>query len=795
MKLLKKLYPFFFSYRKSVNNEENSIAKNRKKANKDDKKKDNQVEEANHVAKKQLVPQRIELEPNSSKFAIFSAIRAVVIEAEAKQTIVFNNTKKSFTSTTCCHHCVSSCNSGTNFDCRCHFIKGNLDNDTDGGESDTEDNTTEREVIQKVPQIVGAGLKSLFELIAEARNVHPNLCTKALRAILDVIQGQTPESFKTEPVDLIDPLYDLLLDLATLHVPADRNVENWSATGCSALLGLCVARGDTGKILKAIAALLMTPKILSIQNIQLPYVLSTLQRSVFSVALGKPSKPDFFKTGIPKNSMIDQFSIKKQLPPNNQFNLQPSIASDGKFIYILIGKALLKVGSGFNGTLKGYLYGANYDFGKEKNGWIGFCNNLLYYKRFSKRSSNESILVVNTETMTLITGSQHIPIPSARDGLNYLLFTDGDTLNAICTTKDDSLIVKQLSSTTNTVFDLPLKLARKNFTTYGYASFEEEILNQIQIQKIQSTFNTFEPKLPNEIEVMNIVCGKEFGLVRGSNGKVFYYGKATSIGLKSIGKSPTLKMTELIISKIANISQISIGHDGLHALLINDDGTVYFVGSSRRGEDGDSSKNRRQPKAVKPKKITKIDGHFIVNVSCNNGTSAFVTRNGKLIMFGKDTTHCDAAGLVTDLSDEHITKVSLGKANCVALNSKGHLYTFGLNNKGQCARQFNKEKENYLSMETSSDVKSMDKFKPDVFNNMCDPDEHSIVQGQCKVCAVCKECSGYNISCVSTMNIEFSARVPGSNCACGHGDAGCSKCGACSACISFQENENVNGKF
>lgn len=77
---------------------------------------------------------------------------------------------------------------------------------------------------------------------------------------------------------MINPLYDLLLDLATLHGPitisdklnsgCNNNSSNWSSIACSALLGLCVARGDTGKILKAIAALLMSPKMLSSQTIQ-----------------------------------------------------------------------------------------------------------------------------------------------------------------------------------------------------------------------------------------------------------------------------------------------------------------------------------------------------------------------------------------------------------------------------------------------------------------------------------------------------------------------------------------------
>lgn len=54
-----------------------------------------------------------------------------------------------------------------------------------------------------------------------------------------------------------------------------------------------------------------------------------------------------------------------------------------------------------------------------------------------------------------------------------------------------------------------------------------------------------------------------------------------------------------------------------------------------------ADKARRQPKAVKPKKMLKMEGHFVVSAACNNGTSALVTRDGELFMFGKDTFNCD----------------------------------------------------------------------------------------------------------------------------------------------------------
>uniref|UniRef100_A0A1B0GP35 PHR domain-containing protein n=1 Tax=Phlebotomus papatasi TaxID=29031 RepID=A0A1B0GP35_PHLPP len=666
--------------------------------------------------------------------------------------------------------------------------------DNDSDDSDESEETTQREVVQKVPQIVGAGLKSLFELIAEARNIHPRLCTRALKALLDIIQGQNPESFKSEPGEMINQLFDLLLDLATLYesssVGDQADVNNWSAIGCSALLGLCVARGDTGKILRALTAMLMSPMQLSSQYIAFPLVLNTLQRSVISVALNRPTKPEFLRNGIPQNCLLDQFSLANQLPATYAFNLQPSIASDGRFIFILMGKSLLKIGTGFNGTLKGYLYAVNNEFGKETNGWIGYAKNTLYYRRLSKRNF-DNVLIVDTEKLAVVE-SVHLAVGQGKD-IQSILFSDGESLNVLCTTKDDSLIVKQiLPPVAGTVFDLPLKLARKTFRTLGYAAFEDEVLNQNQIQKIQSSYNPFEPKLSNDVEVLSICCGKEFGLVRTPTGKVYYYGKAASLGLKSVGKSPTLRLTELIVSKSENIVHIAVGHDGVHAILVTDDGFVYFTGTARRGEDGDSSKNRRQPKAVKPKKIGKVEVTSVVYASCNNGTSAFVTKSGKLVMYGKDTAHCDSSGFVTALADQHTVKVSLGKAHCAVLNSKGQLFTFGLNNKGQCGRVFVKEKETSL-METS-EPKSVEipvGIKAELAP-ICDPDDHTLTLGQCRVCTICRECTGYNTSCVVMQRIPQDQRIPGADCDCGHGCAGCSKCAACNGCINQQESESVS---
>lgn len=320
---------------------------------------------------------------NASTFSVYAAVRSIIFEAETKgwTTNTAPVGKKFHTGLgqswyTCCLLCVSTCKMGGEVvNCRCHtqHRKGGttVTSKMFDSDSDDSDETTQRELVLKMPQIVGAGLRSMFQLIAGSKHRHPDICTKALSALLDVIQGQQPESFRSEPSDLIDSMYDLLLELATC---SEAGTESWSSVACSSLIGLCVARGDTGKMLKAIAALLMSPPLTFGQQIQLPVVLTTLQRSVVAVALNRPSKPDILHNGIPAQSEVGSFVLKNPLLAHIVTGLQPALATDGKYLFLLVGRVLFKIGSGFGATVKGEVYAVNEAFCKDVNGWLGYAN-------------------------------------------------------------------------------------------------------------------------------------------------------------------------------------------------------------------------------------------------------------------------------------------------------------------------------------------------------------------------------------------------------------------------------------
>lgn len=49
------------------------------------------------------------------------------------------------------------------------------------------------------------------------------------------------------------------------------------------------------------------------------------------------------------------------------------------------------------------------------------------------------------------------------------------------------------------------------------------------------------------------------------------------------------RWNELPVTKSPRIIHLAVGHEGLHAVLVTEDGAVFFMGTARRGEDGDQS--------------------------------------------------------------------------------------------------------------------------------------------------------------------------------------------------------------
>ncbi|CAH0703737.1 unnamed protein product [Spodoptera exigua] len=596
-------------------------------------------------------------------------------------------------------------------------------------DSDTEDASPPQ--TNKIPKITGIGLRSVFSLIEQARFTNAQFCEHALIALLDVLQGHAPEELSQEPTDIIINLHSMLVEVASGSGPNGK-VElptNLTALSSSCLIALSVARGEAELILSAVASLIMSSSVLSEQDLQIPSNLITLQRSVQSVILGSPSRNLWLNYGVPHQCLVNSFPVDlpAQLTGSGELVVR-SLVSDGCFLYVYTSKGLLKIGSGYGSSIRQHVYLHKPDFfASDRHGWLGYCKDNLTIRLYDADSQPE---------------------------------------------RDEGTATTTLTS----VKEINVHLLRRRTLVLGRSPFDDGMSRRAAELDtpvaMQLDDNDDDP-------LLSIYGGQDFALLTTASGKVYYTGKGASLGYKAAspqtGRWTLMKETifsrnEAPNAKRCKVMQVAVGHEGVHAILVLDNGSALFTGIARRGEDGDAMKHRRQPKPTRPKKIFKAEGHFVVYAACNYGSTALVTRQGHLLMFGKDTQHCDSAGQVLGLRHERIVQVALGKAHAVALTNFGQVYTFGINNKGQCGREFGYTKEKMFPSSRRRENKEE--------SRLCST-SHTWTTDYCRVCVLCRDCTGFSSACHCS---HLPNRVPGEKCGCGEGDSGCAVCGVCRRC-------------
>ncbi|KAK7168689.1 hypothetical protein R3I93_004867 [Phoxinus phoxinus] len=636
------------------------------------------------------------------------------------------------------------------------------------GDSDSEEEEEYREPAVKLPKIIGIGLCGVFELIKETRFSHPSLCLRSLQALLDMLQGQQPESFQTEPPDVLESLFHLLLETTVRSTGMnDPTGQTLTALSCACLFSLVVAWGDTGKTLQAVSAILTNNGSHACQTIQVPTILNALQRSVQAVLVGKIQIQEWFGNGIKRAALMNKWVLKEVNMDEDERCL---LQTDGSFLYLLCKDGLYKVGSGYSGTVRGHVYNSTSRIRnrEEKRSWLGFAQGCLLYRDMNSHSM--AAIKINPETLEQ-EGTITMPGLQA-DGQN-IIFTDGEYINQIAACKDDGFVVRIYATSSDPALqqELQLKLARKCLHACGISLFDLEK----DLHIISTGFDE---------EAALIGAGREFALMKTASGKIYYTGKYQSLGIKQGGPSAG-KWVELPVTKSPKFVQFSVGHDGSHALLVAEDGSVFFTGSASKGEDGESTKSRRQPKPYKPKKMIKLETKTAIYTACNNGSSSIVTKDGELYMFGKDAIYSDSTCQVSDLKGQFVTQVAMGKAHTCVLTKSGEVWTFGVNNKGQCGRDTGAMSQAGKAFGVENMATAMDEDLEDELDEkeeksmMCQPGMHKWKLDQCMVCTVCGDCTGYGASCVSSGRPD---RVPGGICGCGSGESGCSSCGCCKAC-------------
>lgn len=480
---------------------------------------------------------------------------------------------------------------------------------------------------------------------------------------------------------------------------------------------------------------------------------------------------------------IPQQHLQKQ---QQQRHKNAAIVCESGFLFIQNKHGLYKVGSGYQSTIKGHLYGSNLKL-------TYTCDSKLF-------SFKEKLYLLQSRFLSRIDTNTMLPcelIDIHSEVLQSLnIFSDKTDFFCLQKQKEtDCYKIKKLeiqegvlkicsTSSSSSLSSSYINMSKVSLMTFGKSNFEEEEREDDEdiLSKVTHSHQSISlgkggarnDNDENDARVVGVAGGKEFWLAVTSSGHVMYRGKGHVLGLKT--KNPVARQwLDFPIIKSPNIVQVSAGHDGYHVIMVSDKGLVYFAGVAKRGEDGDLNcfaKVRRTIKAVKPKRICRMDDKKVVWSACSYATSAMVTRDGQVYMFGKDAYMCDlTTGLLLGSKELDIVSLSLGKAHVVMLSRTGKVYSFGLNIKGQCGRA-----EDHFRQPLNVDVNAKVK---DSEVNFCKPGSHNWSLGNCMVCSNCLNCTAFGTSC---LNNVLPSRTAGSTCGCGTGDCGCSKCGICKLC-------------
>lgn len=128
--------------------------------------------------------------------------------------------------------------------------------------------------------------------------------------------------------------------------------ESLSSLACACLLSLVIARGDTGKLLSAVASLLMSPSSLATQQLHVPTILVRLQQSAQAVLLGRTQLPEWLSEGVKASALALTVPIGHLTDGSGGGSSSRGLACDGRFLYIHTADGLLKVGTGYGATIQ-----------------------------------------------------------------------------------------------------------------------------------------------------------------------------------------------------------------------------------------------------------------------------------------------------------------------------------------------------------------------------------------------------------------------------------------------------------
>ncbi|VBB27565.1 unnamed protein product [Acanthocheilonema viteae] len=631
------------------------------------------------------------------------------------------------------------------------------------------------ESLEKIPgngnEIVLLGLKCMFSVLYELNKRESELCAEALTSLLHLLEHIPIDALANEAYASIQSMFNMLYQLRM------EGAAEVSAKAVSCMIALAIAYGAPEFILSSVATLFCDkpsnlPDDATIL-VEVPENYQKLANLVRRALLRNSNEPgctgDWWSHCLAEHAVLSSFDVR--IPDNilpdtpDDRRLTGAIACDGEYVYVLACYGLFKYGTGLAETVEGKLYASNNNLKANKGSWLAICGGALYLRR--RQSSR--MWVIDTNTLREIGEIMlHTSVSSGT------IFTDGTTFYQATVDEQWTLAVTPLDDSFTPIRDL-----RQN------QKFRLAELNYIAVGETYPIPHELPLVLPKSLQAQasDLQMNRDMALLLARNGKVYYAGDGTRLGLQNVGCNwMKLVLPESIVS-------IAVGFDTETIVLRSGSGHIWIAGvgpdAVRQGSPtaGRFQKQEAGSAALKLRKFQSVNRRRCLSVAVSAGSIAYVMDNGKAYVCGRHTMQCHPeTGHIYGLENVHLAFIALGKTHAVAITRHGHLYTWGLNNLNQCGRiesYIHPEGANGISENELSKIPKTDEAEQ---SSYCLPNEHLWVKDFASICLKCGKCSARGNRCAP---IRTERDVKGMPCTCGEGETCCLRCGLCRACGEF----------
>ncbi|EDQ87112.1 uncharacterized protein MONBRDRAFT_33522 [Monosiga brevicollis MX1] len=216
---------------------------------------------------------------------------------------------------------------------------------------ENDETTTEATPVQ-MSQLSSVGLRGMLAVIVELASTNMDIASRLLANMVQVISGADPCSFEGEDETL-------MRDLRSAFEQTARVQPALSGLAFAGVLSLAAARGNVDEILQCILSLIRAQETATSTLINVPRNVRRLHEGLMQDIFPNRAQ-SWLKMAPNPSTQVDMIETTAFLDESLRAALQndvlPSIASDDSYCYLHFGCAVLKMGTGFNGSLRGHIY-------------------------------------------------------------------------------------------------------------------------------------------------------------------------------------------------------------------------------------------------------------------------------------------------------------------------------------------------------------------------------------------------------------------------------------------------------